>query len=439
MATVYDTWHKTHPRPTDKPCREHKGKYPTADHGKGKRWQVRYRDPSGEQRKLNFARRADADAEASRLDNDLNRGAYIDPTLGKETFREVGERWRASAVHGSSTVERVDRALRLHIYPILGDGAIAGFKTSEIQAWVKDRSKILAPSTLRVHYSYVTAIFRVAELDRQIPFNPTKGVKLPPPPRKEIVPLAVEVVAALVDAAPGWYRMLLLLAAASGLRQGELFGLELAHINFKRGTVQVKQQVVGPDRGEPYLAPPKTHESYRTVPVAKPAMDALAAHLEKYPARRVDIEDRTDPRPSKWKRRKALLVFTNERGEAIRRAAWASVWETLVRVADKALRKQYEGALKSWERRGRPADAEPTLRQVPDDATMHDLRHFYASVLIKHRESVKTVQKRLGHAKPSITLNTYTHLWPDEEDTTRAAIEAAFSAVPSLTLSGMRT
>ncbi|MFD8481389.1 tyrosine-type recombinase/integrase [Kitasatospora sp. NPDC059673] len=102
-----------------------------------------------------------------------------------------------------------------------------------------------------------------------------------------------------------------------------------------------------------------------------------------------------------------------------------------MRVADEALRKQYEGALKSWERRGRPTDAEPTLRQVPDDATMHDLRHFYASVLIKHRESVKTVQRRLGHAKPSITLNTYTHLWPDEEDSTRAATEAVFSAMPS--------
>jgi integrase len=63
---------------------------------------------------------------------------------------------------------------------------------------------------------------------------------------------------------------------------------------------------------------------------------------------------------------------------------------------------------------------------------MHDLRLFYSSVLIKHPESVKTVQKCLGHAKPSITLDTRTHLWPDEEDTTRAAIESVLSAVPSM-------
>ena len=63
---------------------------------------------------------------------------------------------------------------------------------------------------------------------------------------------------------------------------------------------------------------------------------------------------------------------------------------------------------------------------------MHDLRHFYASVLIKHRESVKTVQKRLGHSKASITLDTYTHLWPNDEDTTRAAVESVLAGVPSL-------
>ncbi|GHC62465.1 tyrosine-type recombinase/integrase [Streptomyces cinnamoneus] len=63
---------------------------------------------------------------------------------------------------------------------------------------------------------------------------------------------------------------------------------------------------------------------------------------------------------------------------------------------------------------------------------MHDLRHFYASLLIKHRENVKTVQKRLGHAKPSITLDTYTHLWPDDEDTTRAAVEEVLGDVPPL-------
>jgi site-specific recombinase XerD len=52
---------------------------------------------------------------------------------------------------------------------------------------------------------------------------------------------------------------------------------------------------------------------------------------------------------------------------------------------------------------------------------MHDLRHFFASALIHAGCDVVTVQNALGHAKPSTTLNTYTHLWPAAEDRTRTA------------------
>ena len=53
----------------------------------------------------------------------------------------------------------------------------------------------------------------------------------------------------------------------------------------------------------------------------------------------------------------------------------------------------------------------------------HSLRHFYASLLIRHGESVKVVQARLGHASAAETLDTYSHLWPDSEDRTRAAVD----------------
>jgi integrase len=55
----------------------------------------------------------------------------------------------------------------------------------------------------------------------------------------------------------------------------------------------------------------------------------------------------------------------------------------------------------------------------------HDLRHYYASLLIRHGESVKTVQSRLGHASATETLDTYAHLWPDSEDRTREAVDSA--------------
>ena len=61
---------------------------------------------------------------------------------------------------------------------------------------------------------------------------------------------------------------------------------------------------------------------------------------------------------------------------------------------------------------------------------MHDLRHYYASLLIRHCESVKTVQSRLGHATAAETLDTYSHLWPDSDDRTRDVVDAILGDVP---------
>ena len=47
---------------------------------------------------------------------------------------------------------------------------------------------------------------------------------------------------------------------------------------------------------------------------------------------------------------------------------------------------------------------------------MHELRHYYALLLIRHGESVKTVKRRLGHATAAETLDTYSHVWPDPDD-----------------------
>lgn len=443
MASVYDRWHLSRPKKGAEPCAEHSSKtrtlVPSAEHGKGKRWQVRWYDAAGEQQKENFAKRSQADTRADTIGADLARGLYVDPAAGKESFRSVAERWRTSAVHKGGTPSRVERGLRIHIYPTFGDRPIVSIRPSEVQAWVKDRSQVLAPSTLRVTFAYLVTVMHTAVRDRTIAVNPCAGIKLPEVRRPEIVPLHKDAVRALIEAAPPRYRAMILLAVASGLRQGEVFGLEVDCVDFLRKEVTVRQQLITPDKDadadeeetpEPYIGEPKTHESYRTVPLVGLAVDALAAHLQQYPATVVDIEDRTDPR--KPKRRKAHMLFTNDRGVVLKRASWSHVWARMEERANEALSKAYAEAYAAWVQRGRPKGQEPAPVRVPDGASMHDLRHFYASALIKNRESVKTVQRRLGHSKPSITLDIYTHLWPDDEDTTRAAVEAVLGDVPAL-------
>jgi integrase len=59
-----------------------------------------------------------------------------------------------------------------------------------------------------------------------------------------------------------------------------------------------------------------------------------------------------------------------------------------------------------------------------NDLRTHDLRHFFAWALIAAGASVKQVQAVLGHANAMITLRTYAHLWPGDEDRTRSVMDA---------------
>ena len=59
---------------------------------------------------------------------------------------------------------------------------------------------------------------------------------------------------------------------------------------------------------------------------------------------------------------------------------------------------------------------------LPKTFSHHDLRHYFASLLIASGADIKTVQARLRHASAKTTLDTYGHLWPDTDESTRAAV-----------------
>ena len=89
-VTVYDRWHKSRPRAGDQPCREH-GKSPAVGHGTGDRWQVRWRDDTGRQRKENFGKPSDADTRDAQVRASLTAGTYIDSAAGKVKFAVFAE------------------------------------------------------------------------------------------------------------------------------------------------------------------------------------------------------------------------------------------------------------------------------------------------------------------------------------------------------------
>jgi integrase len=276
------------------------------------------------------------------------------------------------------------------------------------------------------HFEVLGTAMRMAVIDGVIRVNPCEGVKLPEKRSNLVIPhpLAVQ---ALIKAAPARYWALVRLAASSGLRQGELFGLEEG-LDFLRRKVEASQQLVTPDAGPQYLGPLKTPESYREVPLAPSAVTAVSLHMAEFPAVAASIEDRTDP--LNVETRAARLVFTDDNSRPIRRSTWSRVWKAIRDAANKALDEQYVEAHAKWERLGKPEGAEPERVRVPEKCTLHSLRDFYASCLIAKNANVKVVQVRLGHSKPSITLDKYRGLWPTGEDVTADAIESVLGGLP---------
>ena len=151
-------------------------------HGRGKRWRVRNVGAPSRlfERKTDAALRHDANARA-----DLNRGQYIDPRDGQMLVRVYAEQWRKDKLHRATTAEYVENSLRLHILPIIGHMQLAQVRPSHIRAWVKDRSDVLAPSTMRVTFTHLSGLFAAAVDDRRIASTPCIRIQLPDIPDTE--------------------------------------------------------------------------------------------------------------------------------------------------------------------------------------------------------------------------------------------------------------
>lgn len=348
---------------------------------RGASWRVRWYDPGGKHRSKTFARKIDAERWLVRVTHDMLTGAYVDPGAGKVTFREVAEGWRAMKVHAASTREQVDGHFRRHVYPTLGEMPIAAIRPSHVQGLVNQLGMKLAPATVEVIYAYLANVFKLAVRDQLIVRTPCVDVDLPKRQAGQLQLLTTDQVAAAAGSIYPRFRIAVVLGAGAGLRPGEVLGLTVDRVDFLRRVVTVDRQLYTPNSGRPRLIPPKTVASHRTVPIPESVVDALAAHLAVH-----------EPGPHG-------LIVTSRQRQPVRRERYNDAW----RVTRRTL------GLPGW-------------------ATPHDLRHYYASLLIAQGLDVKSIQSLLGHKSAVTTLDTYGHIWPKSEDRTRAAVELELGA-----------
>lgn len=335
------------------------------------KYRARYRDAAGKEHAKHFSRKADATAWLNQVTASQVRGDYVDPKAGKLTVREYAARWEAVQVAGVTQARIIDNALRLHALPALGHLPMGSVLKSDVQAFVKGLSERLAPGSVRNVYEVVQRMFLDAVDDKVIPSTPCRRIVLPKDDSAEVVPPTADEVVALVNAVDARHRALMVLLAGSGLRIGEALGLDVGHVDFLRREVFVERQYTQ----DLALAPTKGRKS-RTVPLSQVVIDELAAHLAQYPS--------DGP------------MFTDETGKRLTYRQWKPIWSAACTPS------KFKGST-------------------------HDLRHFTASALISGGASVKQVQAVLGHASATITLRTYAHLFPGDDDRTRNVMDAVLS------------
>jgi integrase len=376
MVDIYDRWHLSRPKAGDTPCREHKGKYRSSEHGVGKRWQLRYRDANGKQIKENFEKLTDAEDRQKIVGAELLKGSYIDPKAGKVTLRSYVEKsWWETQVHlRPGTRETYERHLQKHILPNLGNRSLGAMKRPAMKSFVAGISKVLAPSTVHTVFAVLRRIMQSAVDDELIASNPCSRVPLPEISPRVLKPLSPQAVVAPANAVPTRYRVTVWLAAGAGLREGEALGLTVPRINIDERKIHVEEQMQ-----RKLLSPLKTKASRRTIPVDDLVIREIKAHMGRY------------------REGEHHLLVTNRCSRPVQRGSFNDCWRKAVKDAG-----------------------------LPKGTRFHDLRHFYASVLISHGLHPKTVQARLGHATMAETMDTYGHLFPDADDHGRGALDTVF-------------
>lgn len=389
---VDDLWYRKDPK-TGK-------KVPAKRHGRGNRWRVRYVDDNGKPRQPTFDKKSEAIEFDAGVRTDVARGNYIDPEAGKITVEEYSKTWRETQLHRYSTAEHVERYFRLHINPVLGRHPMKRIVRSHVQMWVKNSR--LGPVATRLAFWYLNAMFTAAVHDKIIATSPCVGITLPELEQAEHLILSPKQVHELAALLPDRYRAAVYVAAGCGLRPSETFGLELDQVAFLRREIDVQHQIGQATGRGSFLAPPKTKTSLRTVELPKITADALAEHIRKYPPAEIELVDATDPDPRKHKARQVKLLFTDDKGRPLTRGNWSKIFQPAAQALG-----------------------------LPPRSGLHLLRHYFATLLIFNGANVKTVQMALGHATPTITLNTYVGLWPDQIDRTRNLVDQALGTMPA--------
>ena len=334
--------------------------------------------------------------------NDIAKGAYIEPT--KDTVGMWLKEWLvtyALPTVKQSTYISYEGYVRNHLEPELGSTRLTALTTEQIQRFFNKKyrgtkdTKGLSPKTLKNMYNMFNATLEQAVINNRLIRNPLRGVKLPTVTRKEIEILSAEeqtILQKAVMASEEIPAFGIIFTLSTGVRLGELIGLQWGDVNTKKHTIRVRRTVgrlqkvdeegnlvsrgAGQATTEIVIRTPKSITSQRDIPL----FDELWNGLMKYRQKQQEIFD-------------ALGV----------------IFDSKTHIFSMITGKVYD-----------PRTYEDLFKRTLKTAGLpninfHALRHTFATRALEAGMDVKVLSSILGHAQASTTLNLYAHALPDHK------------------------
>jgi integrase len=261
--------------------------------------------------------------------------------------------------------------IRTHLEPALGTARLSHLTPQQIQSFYSGRLEHgLSPTTVLHIHNFLHKALEQAVRWGLVARNVTDLVDPPSSsPKKPIVWSADQARLFLEKARGHRLYALYVLAIFTGMRQGELLGLQLEDIDWDASAINVSHALLTITGEKQRLSTPKTEQSRRRIVLPTVAKDALERHC-------------------KLQERKQGYVFVSQVGTPLQPH---SVLDTFKRLTEDA--------------------GLPPIR-------FHDLRHTCATLHLLAGTNPKMVQDLLGHSTIRLTLDTYSHIMPKMQDET---------------------
>jgi len=329
-----------------------------------------------------FKRKKDAQAAMNELQVEIDKGSYIE--LTKEKFCSFFENWFHTQYKREVSESTFNNQIYMMKKHLIKENPFSNKMLSDVTAQDIDElynQKLdldLSASYIRKIHYLLDGAFTKAVKWKLLTHNPVKDTDPPAIKRKETKVWSYESVRKFLDKRKGSSEYILfMLAIKTGMRRGEILGLNWTDIDFSNKTIDVVRSLAYvPSKGYTFTNL-KNKSSRRKVPVSNEVLSELSAHRDEQ---------------IKFKQQIGLLYEDNG----------------FVVCTDRGKNLDPRNVLRTMERLRKAADV-PRIR-------FHDLRHTHASMLLSNGVDIVKVAKRLGHANARVTSEIYAHLIPEEPD-----------------------